>query len=84
MQIGLGIALRTGLGAALSIMLGAGSACLVLGIAVGIVIGAALTRIKTNDQRLATNDAFSHTSEKLSPKYTRLTSGSLANCSGLP
>ena len=44
MQIGLGIALGAGMGAALALILGTGGLWLVVGIAVGIVIGGSMSR----------------------------------------
>ena len=43
MQIGLGVAFGAGTGAAVAVILGTGGAWLAIGIAIGIVIGAAMS-----------------------------------------
>jgi CBS-domain-containing membrane protein len=58
-QIGLGITFGAGLGAATAVLLGSGGAWLAIGIAVGLIIGAAMFRKnlhKPNGQKLTTND----------------------------
>jgi hypothetical protein len=46
MQIGLGIALGAGIGAAFAIVLGTGGAWLAFGIAIGVIIGASMSKRK--------------------------------------
>ena len=47
MQIGLGIALGAGIGIAVEVLLGTGGAWLAVGIAIGVMIGAAIARKKS-------------------------------------
>ncbi len=58
MQIGLGIVLGIGIGAGVAIVLGTGGLWLARGIAIGVAVGAAMSRNsrKANDQRFTTNN----------------------------
>lgn len=51
MQIGFGIALGAGIGAAVAVMIGTGGAWLAVGIALGVVIGTAMSKTKTAGDR---------------------------------
>lgn len=51
-QIGLGIAMGAGIGAAVAIILGSGGAWLAIGIVIGLLIGASISRARqTNEVR---------------------------------
>jgi hypothetical protein len=52
MQIGLGIALGAGIGAAVALIVGTGGAWLAMGITIGVVIGAAMSKRKADSSRL--------------------------------
>ncbi len=52
MQIGLGIALGAGIGAAVAVVLGTGGAWLAIGIAIGVVFGASMSKTKADSSPL--------------------------------
>jgi len=52
MQIGLGIALGAGIGAAVAVILGTGGAWLAIGMAIGVVVGASMSKRKAGSSPL--------------------------------